>query len=331
MSAIHKNLNNRDLLEASMKHFLSEVGMEGKNFLLLLILLSPLLSGCSVRRYAINMVGDALASGNSVYETDEDIELVGDALPFGLKLMESLLAESPDHSGLLLTSCKGFVLYSYAYVDYEAAVMEEEDLERSRTMKTRALKLYLRGLGYGLRGLEKYYPGIRQQLLLDPHKAVTRIGEGRKDRDLPLIYWSATALGLGISVSRSDAALLARLPEVEALIDRGLELDEKWDSGAFHAFKVQLAGAKVGGLDEDLIRHHYERALELTQGLDAGLYVAYAEAVSVPTQNRQEFVTLIDSALSVDPDLNPQNRLVNLIAQRKARWLLAHVDDLILE
>ncbi len=42
------------------------------------------------------MVGDVPASGNSVYETDDDIELAGETPPFGLKLMESLLNESPQ-------------------------------------------------------------------------------------------------------------------------------------------------------------------------------------------------------------------------------------------
>ena len=85
--------------------------------LLLILVPGP---GCSLKKYAINKIGDTLASGNSVYESDEDIELVGAALPFGLKLMESLLAESPNHRGLLVSACQGFVLYSYAYVDYEA-------------------------------------------------------------------------------------------------------------------------------------------------------------------------------------------------------------------
>ena len=98
------------------------------------VLLVPLLSiatACSVRQYAVNMVGDALASGNSVYESEEDIEIVGEALPFGLKLTETLLGESPRHPGLLITACQGYVLYSYAFVDYPAEVAEEEDLDRA--------------------------------------------------------------------------------------------------------------------------------------------------------------------------------------------------------
>ncbi len=299
--------------------------------MLLPVLLLFLTTGCSIRRAAINMVGDALASGNSVYETDEDLELVGAALPFGLKLMESLLAESPEHPGLLLTSCKGFVLYSYAFVHYEAEVAEETDLDRSRALRKRAGRLYLRALKYGLRGLERSYPGFEKELYLDPQNAVSRIGPKKPDRDLPFLYWSAAALGLAISVSRDDAAMLARLPEVEALLSRGLELDEEWEEGSFHQFKVQLAGAKVGGEDRDLIDTHYERALELSMGRNAGLYLAYAEAVSVPNQDMPEFRSLVRKTLDIDPDQDPSKRLLNLIAQRRALWLLTHSDELILD
>src|SRR5215475_1136204 len=66
------------------------------------------LAGCSIRRTAVEIVGDA-----SVYESDDDPQLIQDALPFGLKTYESLLAVSPDHMGLLLATAKGFVSYAY--------------------------------------------------------------------------------------------------------------------------------------------------------------------------------------------------------------------------
>ena len=38
------------------------------------------LCGCSVSQMAVSKIGDALASGNSVFETDDDIRLIGDSL-----------------------------------------------------------------------------------------------------------------------------------------------------------------------------------------------------------------------------------------------------------
>lgn len=297
-----------------------------------ILLLTALTTGCSLKKYAINKIGDALAEGNSVYETDEDVTLVGEALPFGLKFTESLLQESPKHRGLLLTAARGFVLYSYAYVDYEAEVAADEDLDRARALRLRARKLYLRAFGYGVRGLERSHPGFASLLASDPAAAARLISnKKKKHQDLPLLYWTAAALGLSISVSRNDAAMLARLPEVEVLLDRALELDSDWDEGTLHEFKVVFAGAKPGRPDYAAIRRDYEAALALSQGKRAGLYLAYAETVAVPRQDSKEFRALIRKALAVDPDEHKEVRLVNLLAHRRARWLLERVDDLILD
>jgi predicted anti-sigma-YlaC factor YlaD len=286
---------------------------------------------CSILRYAINQVGNALAEGPSVYETDEDVELVGEALPFGLKLIESLLVQSPDHRGLLLTACSGFVLYSYAYVEYPAEVIEDENLERAGQLRDRARKLYLRAYDYGVRGLELSYPGFRQQMFADAAGAVQLVTNKRaKQKDVDFLYWTAASLGLAISLSRNDAAMLARLPEVEAMLDRALELDEDWSDGALHAFKVQVAGARPGDPDYEAIKHHYQRALDLSQSKYAGLYVAYAETVSIPQQNRAEFDAMIQKALAVDVNADPNRRLLNALAHRRAEWLRARAEDLIL-
>ena len=83
-------------------------------------------TGCSVKRMAVNQFGNALASGGSTFTGDDDPDLVGAALPFSLKLMESLLAESPKHRGLLFAAASGFVAYSNIYVDQQADLAEAE-------------------------------------------------------------------------------------------------------------------------------------------------------------------------------------------------------------
>jgi hypothetical protein len=69
-----------------------------------LVLAAALTTGCSVKKLAINKLGDSLASGGTTFASDDDPDLVGEALPFSLKLMESLLAETPRHRGLLFAA-----------------------------------------------------------------------------------------------------------------------------------------------------------------------------------------------------------------------------------
>jgi predicted anti-sigma-YlaC factor YlaD len=296
------------------------------------VLAALLLSGgCSFKRYAVNAMGDMLASGGgSIYESDDDIVLIGEALPFSLKLTESLLAESPTHRGLLVTAAQGFVLYSYAYVHYEAEQQALDDLERAQALRSRARRLYLRAWRYALRALEQSFPGFADQLPAQPHTAVERIGRDASDRDVPVLYWSAASLGLAISVSKNEPALLARLPEVEALLDRAVTLDEAWNAGALHEFKITWAAARPAGGEREAMRRHYERALALSQGRRASLHVAYAEATALTNQDRAAFMALLEKALAIDPDADPSHRLLNVIAQRRARWLLARIDELFL-
>src|SRR5713226_3017295 len=95
---------------------------------LFLLTLATVTCGCSVKKIAINKLGDSLANGGTTFASDDDPDLVGQALPFSLKLMESLLAENPKHRGLLTAACKGFTEYSYAFIQEEADEVEDRNL-----------------------------------------------------------------------------------------------------------------------------------------------------------------------------------------------------------
>jgi len=84
-------------------------------------------SGCSIKRVAVNKFGDALAGGGTTFASDDDPELIAAAAPFSLKLMESLLAESPNHLGLLTAATSGFTQYAYGFVQTEADKLEPSD------------------------------------------------------------------------------------------------------------------------------------------------------------------------------------------------------------
>src|SRR6185295_13597319 len=92
-------------------------------------------TGCSFRRLAVNKLGDALASGGTTFASDDDPELVKAAVPFSLKLMESLLNESPKHKGLLFAASSGFTQYAYAFVQQDAEELEEKDVAAALEMR----------------------------------------------------------------------------------------------------------------------------------------------------------------------------------------------------
>ena len=289
-----------------------------------------LASGCSIRHFAVNRVGDALAGSGGTFASDNDPDLIRDAAPFSLKLMESLLAESPRHRGLLLATTSGFTQYSYAFVQEDADELEAKDLAAATAMRVRARKLYLRARDYGLRGLDVNHRGFSQALREDPKQAV-RVA---RKRDAPLLYWTAAAWGAAISVSKDKPDIVADLPKVEALIDRALEVDERFDHGAIHCFLISYEMARPGVKTDDAVaraKRHFERALELSGGKLASPLVAYAEAVCIQKQQKAEFEKLLKQALAIDADQKPDWRLTNLVMQRRARWLLSREDELFAE
>src|SRR5580693_1077128 len=132
-------------------------------------------TGCSIKRLAVNQVGNALAAGGTTFTSDDDPDLVAAAIPFGLKMYESLLAESPKHTGLLLAAASGFTEYAYAFVDLKAEETREESVDRAEALRERARKLYLRANRYGMRGLEAKYPGFGAALDNDAVTALKRV------------------------------------------------------------------------------------------------------------------------------------------------------------
>jgi len=293
-----------------------------------LILAACFLLACSPRSYVVSRMADAASSGGDVFATDDDPELVRDAVPFALKAMESLLASSPDHKGLLTALCKGFTQYAVAFVRQDAE--EAQDPVARRAGMERARRLLLRAREYGVRGLSVGREGFAAALSVDPPGAAARVGA----EDVPLLYWTAAAWSLAVASSPDDPALLADLPRCEALMRRALALDERFDDGAVHEYFVAFEGGRpeaMGG-SVDRARYHMERAVALSGGRKVSPLVTFAETVSVRTQDRKGFQDLLDRALAFDArSTAPEHRMGNLVSQRRARWLQGRVDELFLD
>jgi predicted anti-sigma-YlaC factor YlaD len=218
-----------------------------------------------------------------------------------------------------------FTQYAYAFVQTDAEIIEPDDFEGSLAMKERALKLYLRGRGYCVRAMELRRAGVERALQVNPDDALG----WAQTKDVELLYWTGASWGAAISLGQGRPALVADVPAVKALMKKALELDETFQQGAIHAAMISIeALPEAMGGSPDRARAHFERAVALSKGLDPGPYVTLAASVSVATQNRTEFVKLLEQAMAIDPDDNPDMRLPALIAQNRARRLLARVDEL---
>ena len=273
---------------------------------------------------AVNAIVPTLANP-AVYRSEEDLELVRDALPFLLKTIESILDTSPQQDQALVFACTGFTLYANAFIQVDADLAElAGDYESELSLRDRTWRLYVRARNYCLRSLELKYDGIAERLRQDPEAAVAVTDAD----DVEVLFLLSAAWGLAISNALTPE-LVADLPAVRALLERALELDEDYDRGSLHSVLITIEALppELGGSPERA-REHFDRAIELSEGLDAAPFVAYAAGVLVPAENRAEFQQRLDQALAIDPDEDTSLRLLNKVNQKRARMLLDHIDDL---
>jgi len=284
-------------------------------------------SGCAMAKHkAVGMVAETLASSGDVFTRDDDPELVGEAIPFGLKLYESLLESAPKNKDLLIATCSNFTQYGVAFIETRALELGEAQHHDEVThLNDRALRMYLRAKGYCMRAMDVRFPGISDRLVKDPAGALAKANKA----DVPLLYWTAASWGSAIGLGLDKPELVIDVPTVRALADRALALDEPWGRGALHEMFITLDSVPeaLGGSAERA-RTHFKRAVELENGLSPGPYVALAMGVSVAAQDRREFESLLKQALAIDPAKDPSRQLVTLVQQRRARALLDHIDTL---
>jgi predicted anti-sigma-YlaC factor YlaD len=295
------------------------------------VLVLMLLTGsCSINKVAVNLVANTLSSGDStVFTGEEDPQLVADALPFAMKLYESLLEQTPDNQDLLLTTGSIFTMYANAFVQTPAGMLPESEYEKQQEMLQRAKKMYLRGRGYLLQAMELRYPGFGELL---ENNEIELVLEPTVVEDVPFLFWTSASWLGAFSTDTFDMELLLNLPKPIALLNRALELDESYSDGMIHDTLISIYGSlpEAMGGSQEKARYHFEKAVEYSDGLSASPYVALASTVSVANQDVDEYRQLLESALAIDLDENPDNRLQNLLGQEKARWLLDHVEDFFL-
>ena len=299
--------------------------------ILILIMALTATASCSLNKIAMNEVAGMLSasSGNNVFTQDNDPELVGEALPFAIKLYESLLASVPDHEALRLRTGSLYIMYANAFLQTPANMMTKQELDRKEFLLGRAKNLYLRGRDILLKGLEKKNPSLLREL--KGRKYNQAMGSYTKN-DVPVLYWVASGWVAAFSIDPFDMELGLTLPQAAALMNRAKELDPEFSRGAVHNFYVLYYGSLPDYMGGDLkkAREHFLMAMAASGSRDTSPLISLATTVAVKEQNVEEFESLLQKVLEVDPDSDLDNRLVNILNQRKARWLLDHVDDFFL-
>jgi hypothetical protein len=262
---------------------------------LLAVLCGSLLSvGCaSLMSSAASGLANDLS--NAVLNQN-DPELVRDGAPAYMLLLDSILASNPDDPELLTAAAKMYATYGAVFADEEG----------------RPQRLTSRALDYAQRAVCIEYEDACNwnEATFDEFEA--SLG-GLSDKHANVTYgYSLAAIAYTIAHS-DDWNTLARLPQLEALLLRYLEISEttiESDVYVYLGVLLTLRPEQMGGKPAEA-RTYFERAIELTNGQDLSAKVWFADSYDV---------------MAANPNV-PGYTLSNVLAQRNAAELLASADD----
>lgn len=311
-----------------------------------------LLASCSsIKKSAIRSVSEMLSSPNGAgaFTADDDPQLIADALPLALKLYEILLGMDPENADLAVATGQNFIIYSAGFVQIPADMAEDDEWEEAAMARQRAKKLFRRGRNYILDALELRHEGFKAALEAgDYDLAMAMLDE----KDADAAYWAGAGwLGMA-SVDPFDFELAATLDKAALLLSRSLELNP--EHVGLHGLMIQVHlslpsailskmtqqspntrdflesyyfAAGVDDVPKNRALYHYYRSLNLSGGSDPAPHITMATAVSVKEQDVDGFRKYLDAVLELDPESYPDDKLMIVIYQEKARWLLEHIED----
>ncbi len=276
--------------------------------LLLLTGFGLMISACSFGPMAVRASLPIMHGGLAAMNRETDLTLAATAIPASLKMLEGMIEIDAKNPMLLTQAAQGFYAYAYGFVEEEGGA--------------RASALYLRGLGYAGRALQ--LTGLEVDLMLsrqqDLERAVDQLG---KDA-VPALFWSASCLARWVYLNRSDPQALAHIGRAKALMQRVLQLDDRYYYGGAHLFFGVYYGSlsPMFGGDYARSRRHFNYASDITQGKLLMVDVLYAESLARQTLDRKAFHEKLTAVVQAPIDLFPEMALANRIAQDRARHLL---------
>jgi len=293
--------------------------------LLLLTCLCLVTSCASIREAAMRDASASMAEAAALsFGRESDPELAAAAMPFALKTLDMLAIENPEQPDIQLAAARAYIQYSNAFLDWEARKIESDDAAAAQALRQRAARLYLRGRDYAIAALDTQYPDPMKQLTENPDVWLSKL----KASDVSTLYWLGAGWASAVAVDPSNMDEVANVPLIEKIMRRALALKSDAELGAIHEFFIAYEGSRspaMGG-DPEKAMGHFEQALEVSRGKLASPYVTLALSVMLQHQDVTQFRKLMDQALAIDLESEPDLRLANTLAQEKARWYLDHLD-----
>lgn len=276
---------------------------------LILVILAWTSSGCSSIQSSVSEgLAKSLSTGIS---NSSDIEMVKAGIPSYLLMIDGMILEDPENTGLYIAGVK---LYS------TLANFVKDDTERLTHIVDKSYA-YSKKL---LCLTKEEWCALSDQTYDVFSQSIDKIDED----EVEILYLYGTSWASNIEAHKSDMNAIANLPKIKATMHRVLQMDESYDRGGAHLYLgvlESLIPPALGGKPE-VARSHFNRVIEINKGRHMMATVMFAEYYARILFNRELHDELLKKVLSEDP-VEEGLTLANTVAQQRARQLLESAEE----
>ncbi len=314
------------LLKVFVLFFLSSVLFSCKS--MIVDKASTMLSGADRKGIPVQKKAGA-PDPMAAFMGEKDPTIITEVLPTIVKMYEIMALSNPDHDGIQIMAGQLNVMYGNLCVQTPAEKFSVARLDEQVAEFNRAKYHYLKGRRYILDAFERRWPGFTKDFLGSDKEAAEKAAGYITKEDVNAAYWCAGSSLIAWSLDPLDIDALSSIVGPVALLERAAALEPDYSQGAIWDALCQFyvaAPIDFGG-DFDRGLYCYEQALKVSGGKAPGIYVTYAQSIARPSGDRDGFEKALESALAINPDDDPDTRLMCVINQQKARYLLDHIDD----
>lgn len=284
---------------------------------------------CSPRKMIVNEIGCLVEAGIPVLEQDGDLEMLEEALPAHIKLLETFLASDPHNERILVLLSRLYGSYTFLFVEigYERRLLLEPsaDASASKAAKANLDHYALKGAEYALDALLQRHPDGREMLQKVTSQKI--FFDDLSERDVPALFWYGFNLGLYVNANRDSIRAIAKAHVAEMAMLRAAALDPDYNHGAAHLFLLAYYGSRpamMGGSPAKAGAHY--RRLKALAGDDFLLADLFFARYCLPRKQDRRGFTEILGRIYASQDGPAKYRLYNAAARRRAEIYLEAVD-----
>ncbi len=277
-----------------------------------LLTILALTLGLSACASIVSSAGSGLASNVSTAMFNQnDPEIVRDGAPAFIMMLDGFVESSPEDVATLSAAAELYAAYGVVFVEDPA----------------RARKLTTRGQSYGQRALCAAQGEMCGAWAL-PFEAYSAALGMLDKKDLQALFAFSLSWLAQIQAHSDDWAALANLPQIKSSFQRIQAIDPAYRAGNVEHYLGVLNTIRPPALGGDFEagRAHFERAIELTGGVDLSVKVDFARYYARTLYDRELHDQLLNEVLEADPEQR-NYVLTNTLAQTEARELLETADE----